>query len=470
MQTAPYGTWTSPITAADLVSSGHPAGNGRFACGDQLWWTELRPSEGGRQSVRRLGEDGQPEDVIAAPWNARTRVHEYGGASWLPLADGTLVFCEFSDQRLDRLDPGAAEPVPITPAVAAPESLRYADPQLSPDGTTIWCIRESHSAHGTIVRDLCSVPLAGDAAEDPAAVRSIVGGSTFLANARLSPDGQRLAWIAWNHPQMPWDGTELRLAERAADGSFGPARTVAGSTTESIMQPEWLDNQSLYLISDRIGWWNLYEVKVDGNAAVVGEGQRPELRALCPYQADFAGPMWLLGARWYAILDDGRLLTVRTFGSSTLAILDPKSGQLADVELADLATMTLGGVAGNKVLLTCSGSRSQGGIRLIDLGEATISDVRMNMDTLPDPDYLPQAQLMTFAGPGGRAVHCVVYQPRNPDFQAPEGELPPLIAYVHGGPTAHVSPTLELSISYLSSRGIGVIEVNYGGSSGYGRE
>ena len=266
MQTAPYGSWTSPITAADLASTAHPVTGGRFV-GGQVWWTELRPSEDGRQAVRRLGPDGQPEDVLPAPWNARNRVQEYGGNSWVAAEDGTLVFCEFSDQRLYRLDPGASEPVPISPAPAEPAGLRYADPQLYRDGSEVWCLRESHDADGTITRDLCAVPLDGSAAEDPAAVRSLVGGSDFLAHARLSPNGDRLAWIAWDHPQMPWDGTELRVAELAEDGSFGPARTVAGSSTESVMQPEWLDNDSLCAISDRTGWWNLYRIEVAGERA-----------------------------------------------------------------------------------------------------------------------------------------------------------------------------------------------------------
>lgn len=459
MQTAPYGSWISPITAADMASATHPVTGGRFV-GDQIWWTELLPSEQGRQAVRRLGRDGQPEDVLPAPWNSRTRVQEYGGHGWVAFPDGTLVFSEFSDQRLYRLDPGASEPTPISPVPDEPAALRYADPQLQRDGTEVWCLRESHAADGTITRDLCAVPLDGSAADDPGAVRSLVGGSDFLAHARLSPNGDRLAWIAWNHPQMPWDGTELRVAERAPDGSFGPARTLLGSTTESVMQPEWLDNDNLAAVSDRTGWWNLYRIEVAGG----------EPHLLYQQEADYASPMWTIGSRWYAVLPDGRLLAVRMFGTSTLGILDPATGTLTDVELPTLTSMLLGDVRDGKALLTCTGPLNVIGIRQLDLTTGELTDVRLNVDSLPPADYLPQAELRTFAGRDGRDVHCVLYPPRNPDFQAPAGELPPYIALAHGGPTSHVSPTVDLAIAYLTSRGIGVVDVNYGGSSGYGRE
>jgi dipeptidyl aminopeptidase/acylaminoacyl peptidase len=459
MQTAPYGSWSSPITAADMASATHPVVGGRFV-GDQIWWTELRPSEEGRQAVRRLGPNGQPEDVLPAPWNSRTRVQEYGGHSWVGAADGTLVFTEFSDQRLYRLDPGASEPVPISPVPDEPAALRYADPQLHRDGSEVWCLRESHAADGTITRDLCAMPLDGSAADQPGKVRSLVGGSDFLAHARLSPDGDRLAWIAWNHPQMPWDGTELRVAELAEDGGFGPSRTLIGSATESVMQPEWLDNDNLCAVSDRTGWWNLYRVE-----AATGI---PHL--LYHQEADYASPMWSIGSRWYAVLPDGRLLAVRMFGTSQLGIIDPATGTLTDVELGNLSSMLLGDVADGKALLTSTGSLSALGIRQLDLATGELTDVRLNVDSLPPADYLPRAELRTFSGRGGRDVHCVLYPPRNPDFQAPEGELPPYIALAHGGPTSHVSPTVDLAIAYLTSRGIGVVDVNYGGSSGYGRE
>jgi dienelactone hydrolase len=460
MQTAPYGSWASPLSAADLTASQHPVLGGGYV-GDEVWWTELRPAEAGRQAVRRLGPDGQPQDVLPGPWNARTRVHEYGGSSWTATTDGVLLFSEFSDQRLYRLAAGAGAPSPLTPEGQAPAALRYAEPQLSADGTEVWCVRESHQADGKIVRDLCAVPLDGSAAEDPSRIRSIVSGSHFLANARLSPDGTKLAWIAWEHPQMPWDGTELRVAELTADGVCGPWRTLIGSSTESVLQPEWHDNDSLFAISDRSGWWNLYLVPAGGD----GQAQ-----PLCPREEEFGGPLWQLGSRWYSLLPDGRLLTVRTLGLDRLGVLDPETGELIDIDLGDLGTLTLNAVSGGRALLSSAGARTGTGLRELDVATGALTDVRLASDDLPPAAYLPEARPMTFDGPGGRDVHALVYPPTNPDFAAPAGELPPYVAFVHGGPTAHVSPSVNLAVGYLTSRGIGVVDVNYGGSTGYGRE
>jgi dipeptidyl aminopeptidase/acylaminoacyl peptidase len=449
---APYGSWTSPIAAADLAASGHPVGGGAFV-GEELWWLELRPSEGGRQAIRRLGPDG-PTDVLPAPWNARTRVHEYGGGSWTALADGTLIFTEFTDQRLYALDPDRSAPRPLTPE----GPYRYAEPQLSFDGGELWCVRETHAPDGGIVRDLCAVPLSGSAATDPALVRSVVGGSDFLAQARISPDGRKLAWIAWDHPQMPWDGTELRVGELTDGGVCKSWQVLAGSRDEAVLQPEWACPNSLFLITDRSGWWNLCRADLAG-----------ELTELCPYPADFAGPMWQLGARWYCVLDDGRLLTVRTFGSDSLGVLDPADGTLTDVPVGDLAMITPSAASGTRVLLSCAGARTPAGIRLLELSNNELSDVRLSVDGTPAAAYLPDVELMSFTGPDGRAVHAVVYPPSNPDFTAPDGELPPYVVDVHGGPTTQVWPVMRLGAAYFTSRGIGVLEVNYGGSTGYGR-
>ena len=454
MTVAPYGSWNSPITAADLAASGHPVGGGSFV-GDEIWWTEARPDQRGRQSVRRLAADGTPVDVLAEPWNARTRVHEYGGGSWAGLADGSLVFAEFTDQRLYRLPAGASEPVPLTPEL----DWRYAEPQLSRDGNEIWCIRETHAEDGEITRDLCAVPIDGSAASAPDRVRSIVAGSQFLAHARVSPDGRRLAWIAWNHPQMPWDGTELRVGTLQPDGTCGEWQSLLGSTTESVLQPEWADSESLFVISDRTGWWNLYRIGLAG-----------ELAELCPQQADFGGPMWLLGTRWYQPLDDGRLLAVRTLGSNQLGIVDPAGGSFTEVPLSDAGALALTGVSGDRVLLSCVGARRPGGLRLLELSTGRLTDVRLSVDEVPDERYLPMPELMTFPGPGGRAVHAIVYRPANADFEATAEELPPYLVTVHGGPTTQSKPALDLEVAYFTSRGIGVLDVNYGGSTGYGRE
>jgi dipeptidyl aminopeptidase/acylaminoacyl peptidase len=455
---APYGSWTSPISASSVAAGGHSVGGGRFV-GDEIWWLELCPSEGGRYAIRRSAGGGEPEDVLPAPWNARSRVHEYGGGAWAVTDDATLVFVEFTDQRLYRLDEPGGAPVPLTPESAAPGADRYAELQLLRGGE-VWCVRERHAADGTITRDIAAVPLDGSASDDPSAIRSVVSGSHFLAGARLSPNGKRLAWIAWEHPQMPWDGTELRVADLGADGTCGPHRTLLGSTTESVLQPEWIDDEQLWALGDISGYWNVYRIGLDGlNAEVVG-----------PVAADIGGPLWQLSARWYRPLADGRLLVVRTFGTDTLAYLDPASGEYDDIDLGDVTSIGLGPVDGNRVLLSSGGAQTPSGVRLLDLATRSLTDVRLALDDTPDSDYLPVAEQMTFPGEGGREVHAVVYRPRNPDFVAPDGELPPFIAHVHGGPTAHTAPALSTDIAYYTSRGIGIIDVNYGGSTGYGRE
>ena len=455
MTVAPYGSWTSPITAADYAAGSHPVAGGTFV-GDDVWWLELRPAEDGRYAVRRTGADGVPQDVLPAPWNARTRVHEYGGGSWTVTGDGALVFAEFADQRLYCLVPGG-DPTPLTPEPGTPAGLRYAE--LRVVGDEVWCVRETHDDAGSITRDLAAVPLDGSAAGDAAAVRAVAGGSHFLAGARVSPDGRRLAWIAWEHPQMPWDGTELRVAD-LVEGVATNVRPLLGSTTESVLQPEWASDDALYVISDRSGFWNLYRVAVNGGEPV----------ALAPVEADLGGPLWQLGLRWYTPLDDGRLLTVRTYGVDTLAILDPASGASADLELPGHTSLALGGRRGSAVLLSTGGAKVVDGLRRLDLDTAELVDVRLDADDLPDATYFSDARMMTFRGAQDRDVHAVVYPPHSPDFTGPADERPPFVAFVHGGPTSRRAPQLAVIIAYFTSRGIGVVDVNYGGSTGYGRE
>lgn len=438
-----FGSWPSPITAADLSSAGHPVEGGRFV-GSEIWWSELRPAEQGRTAICRY-VDGEVQPVLPAPFNARTRVHEYGGGAWTATADGDLVFAEFSDQRVYRLTPGAA-PVPLTPKPAVASSIRYAD--LSVVGTDVIAVREMHDA-GAVSRDIVAIDLGGGG------VRSLVAGSDFLAFPRLSPDGTHIAWIAWNHPQMPWDGTELRVASLAEPSSW---TVLLGSTEESVLQPEWIDDESLYAIGDRSGWWNLYSVKLDGSVT-----------PLLTLDADFGAPLWRLGSSWYEVLDDGTLLTVRTVGTDTLALLDPASGVLEDIALDGMTSVGLGGRSGSTVLIKGGGAHVASALFALDLESRELTSVRSGFESVPDSAYLPEGRQVTFQGPN-REVHAITYAPRNPDYEGLDGELPPYVAFVHGGPTAHVAPALNPLFAYFTSRGIGVVDVNYGGSSGYGRE
>src|SRR5580693_7053639 len=456
-ETAPYGEWPSPISGADVarkqVGLAFPT-----MVGSSVWWQEARPSEGGRQAVVRMGPDGVRQDLLPTPWNARTRVHEYGGQSFLPLPDG-FVFANFSDQRLYRAGAGAGEPSPLTAAPDDRAADRFADFVLSADGTEVWCVRERHS-DARITRSIVAVPLDGSAAADAGAVRVLVSGSDFFAFPAPSPDGTRLAWICWDHPRMPWDGAELRVA---AIGDTGNHRVVMGSNRESVLAPVWRDEHSLYLISDRSGWWNLYLADVTGPAAP---------RPLCPREEEFAWPLWQLGVYPYAVLDDGRIAVSHGTGESRFGVLDPETGLLADF---DLPFEVLPGLSasGQRVAALASGPTMSTSVISVDLaasGGPKVRELRRSADSLPDAGYLPVPWAARLAGPSGSVVHALVYPPTNPAVTAPDGELPPYIVWVHGGPTAHVFPRLELDKAYFTSRGIGIVDVNYGGSSGYGRE
>ncbi|HEX5497542.1 MAG TPA: prolyl oligopeptidase family serine peptidase [Mycobacteriales bacterium] len=459
--TAPYGAWTSPITAADVARSGvrlrfpRLVGEG----GQQVWWLEGRPEQGGRQAVVRQLADGSVHDVLPAPWNARTRVHEYGGQSFLAVPHGrsgehALVFTEFTDQRLYRLDPDSAEPVPLTPAPRQPAGLRYADPVADPSGRSVWCVRESHESDGMVRRHLVTVPLDGSGE-----VTEVVSGSDFLAWPRPSADGRLLAWVAWDHPRMPWDGTELRVGQIGPEGTVDRWRTLLGGPTESVLQPEWARTDTLYAASDRSGWWNLYRIGLAGG----------EPEPLCPRPEEFGSPLWQLGFASYAVLDDGRLAVLHGVGGHALGLLDPSTGALNDLDLPYTnwgATLDTRGAAA--VAIAASPVRAPEVLR-IDLATGAASTVRSSMPDTPDPAYLSLPSSQRLPGPDGRDVHAHVYPPTNPDLRGPAGESPPYLVFVHGGPTANAGVALDLEKAYFTSRGIGVIDVNYGGSSGYGR-
>jgi len=482
-----YGEWPSPIDGADVarkqVGLAFPTID---AAG--VWWQESRPEEGGRLAVVCRGPDGISRDLLPAPWNARTRVHEYGGKSYLPLPDG-FVFANFGDQRLYRCagttDPVAPTPVALTPEPGEDAADRFADFVLSPAGDEVWCVRERHSA-GRIARAIVAVPLDGSAAGDPGAIRVLVSGSDFYAYPVPSPDGTRLAWICWDHPRMPWDGTELRVA--ALNGAVPVSDTsqqqpIMGGDAESVLAPVWRDDRSLYVISDRSGWWNLYLADLLGPPKA--ESTRPRApclpRALCPREEEFASPLWQLGMSPYAVLGDGRIAVAHGTGETGLGVLDPNTGRLTDLDLPYSVFVHGLSAAGQTVATIAGGPAVPMSVIGVDVpasGEepqapastgAVVRELSRSADSLPDPAYLPVPRAARLTGPSGSVVHALVYPPANPAARAPGGERPPYIVWVHGGPTAQVVPRLDLEKAFFTSRGIGIIDVNYGGSSGYGR-
>ena len=481
----PFGEWPSPIQAADVargpVQIGFP-----IAIGGDTWWQEGRPGEGGRVTVVHRGPGGRQTELLPAPWNARSRVHEYGGLSYLPVPPPQarngggrrraprgheIVFANYADQRLYLAGPDVAEgravPAPLTPDPAAvtggadseagPAALRYADFALSPDRNEVWCVREQHSG-GKVSRAIVAVPLDGSAAANPDAVRELVTGSDFLAFPTPSPDGRRLAWICWNHPHMPWDGTELRVA-MIEDGVPGRGRLVKGSLRESVLAPLWRDNTSLYVATDWTGWWNIYQVGLTGEPP----------QALYPADEEFAGPLWQLGARPFAMLGDGRLAVLHGRGGMRLGLLDPETSELTDLDLPYQVFAPSLSADGTMIAGVAGGPAEATAVVRVDVGTGGVEVLKRTMDEVPDPAYLPVPRQVELDGRFGRVVHALVYPPASPDAVGPDGELPPYVVWVHGGPTSHVVPALDVQKAFFTSRGIGIIDLNYGGSTGYGR-
>ena len=428
---------------------------------ETIWWQEDRPEEGGRTTVVQLSGDRLSE-LLPAPWDAHSRVHEYGGRSYLPVraANGKghgIVFANGEDQRLHRLDPGEAKPTPLTPEPAIPGGLRYADFVLAPDGDEVWCVCEGHTADG-VRRAIVAVPLDGRAADDAGAVRELVSGAHFYASPTPSPSGDHLAWVQWNHPRMPWDGTELRVGA-LEDGKVTAPRTVKGGLTESALAPLWADDRHLYVVSDWPGWWNIYQVGLYGESP----------QALYPAEEEFAGALWELGGMPYALLADGRLAVLHGEGDQLLGIYDPETLELTELELPYTDWRLALAADGAYVVGVAGGPNRPTALVLVDTSSGKARELRQESPVVPDPSYLPTPHNEHLEGPFGRPVHAKVYPPTNPGVQAPEGELPPYLIVVHGGPTSRASSLLSLERAYFTSRGIGVVEVDYGGSTGHGR-
>ena len=447
VKVARYGSWKSPITS-DLIVSG-TIGLGQIAIdGDDVYWVETRPQEKGRYVVVKLTPDGKAVDFTPPSFNARTRVHEYGGGGFT-VSDGLVYFSNFADQRLHRFD-GAGEPQAITPEA----DMRYADGVIDRKRNRMICVREDHSAIGReAVNAIVGVPLSGAGAQV-----TLTGGADFYSSPRLNPEGARLAWLQWKHPNMPWDGTELLIADVQEDGSLSTPVRVAGGVDKAIFQPEWSPDGALHFVSDRTGWWNLYRWR-DG-----------EIEALCPMEAEFGLPQWVFGMSTYAFESANRIVCAYLEqGFSKLAILDTATGKLEKIETPYTKIEGVRATPGKAVFIAASPTEAAGIVRF-DLGNRRFETLRRSSELTIDPGYISVPQAVEFPTEDGLTAHAFFYAPLNREFIAPENERPPLLVMSHGGPTAATSPTLRLSVQYWTSRGVAVLDVNYGGSTGYGRE
>ncbi len=446
---APFGSWKSPITS-ELYASAY-VGLSEVQLEDgTVYWNELRPKEQGRYVVVQLQHDGKTHDITPPGFNIRTRVHEYGGGSYL-VDKGTVYFSNYADQRLYRQKLGSS-PEALTP----PVDMRYADGVVDHQRNKIVTVREDHIVKGEAVNTIVAVDLASGG---PGEV--LVSGNNFYSNPRISPDGRQLAYLTWNHPNMPWDGTELWVGTFDTDGKLANSQRVAGGLRESVYQPEWSPDNRLYFVSDRTGWWNLYRSN-NGRAEPV-----------CTLDAEFGGPQWVFRQSHYGFASPRQIICIYTMkGGTHLARLDTVTGRLEEIltpysggarQIRDIAV-------GPDHAVFVGGSPTEAeSIVQIDLRTPKLTVLRRSRDVTVDNRYLSIPRHVEFQTTNGLTAHSFYYPAKNPDYSAPASEKPPLIAICHGGPTGQTSTALRYSIQYWTSRGIAVLDVDYGGSTGYGR-
>jgi dipeptidyl aminopeptidase/acylaminoacyl peptidase len=462
-KTAPYGSWKSPVTSDLIATQSIGLSEVRFD-GQAVYWLEARPREQGRNVVVCAGgADASTTDIVPKPFNVRTRVHEYGGGAWT-VALGVLYFSNFADGRLYWLGPGESEPAPLTPApLTHDRQWRFADGIID-HGRHRWIgVREDHTGAGQPVNTIVAVDL-GQHGTTPGHI--IAKGHDFVASPRLSPDGRRLAWLAWDHPNMPWNSTTLYLATLDENGAIiGATQKIAGGPAESIFQPEWSpDGTDLVFISDRSGWWNLYRFTLATGA----------VRPIAPRAAEFGQPQWNFGMATYAFAGPERIVCVYAEGGlGNLAVIDLTTGSLRplDTPFTQFASVR---AHGDQAAFIAGAPSHPASVVVFDHSFDRYRILKKATDILDRADlrigdYLTPVEPIEFPTSAGRTAFGLFYRPNNPDYAVPDGEKPPLLVKCHGGPTSSASSTLNLGIQYWTSRGIAVLDVNYGGSSGFGR-
>ena len=444
---APYGTWDSPVTT-ELLASQSISLAGALRRPEGLYWLEGRPTENGRLTIVHKPAGGEPRDLLPPPWNARSRVHEYGGGAWL-IDDAGVFFVNFTDQQIYFLDASTdAEPRALTQA----PSTRFADMVVDASRNRLVAVAEVHAdgapepANSIVAIDLAD-----------GSVTPLVTGHDFYAAPRLDPTGKQLAWLAWNHPNMPWDGTTLSLAYVEPDGAISHVRVVAGDVSTSIQQPQFGPGGQLCFVSDASGWWNLYAF------------EHGEARPLHPLESEFGGPQWGLGLKTWDFAGPDHIVCVITDNSTdSLARLELATGHL---ERLETGCNSIGAISADATGLVYTGAAADSfaAVRAQNWNESTARIVRAAAEVELPPETIAQPQAVSYETGDGSTAHGFYYAPANADFAGPEGERPPLLVMTHGGPTAAASPSLSLATQYWTSRGIAVLDVNYRGSTGYGR-
>jgi dipeptidyl aminopeptidase/acylaminoacyl peptidase len=446
MDSAPYGSWVSPISARKLASSEVKPDLVAFDDG-VVYWTEMRPTEGGRYVL--VSNDGiTNRDWTPTGFNVRSLVHEYGGGSFC-VSDATVYFSNFNDQRLYRQGSPGEQPTPVTTEPDDRASVRFADMRVSTDGRWLVCIRETHGE--TVTNEVVAVDIS------TGAQRVLASGADFYAHPRLSPDDRRLAYVTWDHPNMPWDTTAIHVVDLVDGEVQGAPRKVAGEPDESVIQPGWSPNGVLHFVSDRSNWWNIYRLDEAGVTAV------------CPMDVEFGCPMWSFGQENYDFLGDGRIVAVCTDGGvDRVGIVSEGRFEQMDVpiEAADAMIRADGGM----VALLGGGPTLALGVHRLDVSSGTLELLEPGSEVDLDSAYISVPEPIEFPTDGGKTAHALFYAPTNPSVDAGDGELPPLLVECHGGPTSRRRPLFDIEIQFWTTRGFGVVDVNYGGSTGYGRE
>jgi dienelactone hydrolase len=440
MKAKPHGSWKSPITSSMIVDEAIKLGDIVIDEG-VLYWNEIRPMEQGRSVIMKWKE-GKVEDVLPQPYNARSRVHEYGGASFT-INSGTIYFSNFKDQHFYSLSPAGE-----VSDLSQTDGKRYANPIVDPERDFLYAVQEEHRSEHDVINTLVKI----DPKEKKIDV--IHEGWDFYGMPTLHPKGTHLAFITWNHPNMPWDGSTLWVGELCPDGSLINLKEVAGGISESIFQPQWSNDGTLYFVSDRTGFWNLYR-----------EGEK-EIEPCYPMEAEFGQPLWVFGMSRFGFLPNGKIACIYTVkGTDALGILDPDAKKL---ETLDLPFTTLSHLQVHGNTLYFIGASPVEVSSLIRYDFKTVERIRISKKLSLDPSYISIPETIEFPTENGNMAFGFFYPPKNKDFKGTD--QPPLIVKSHGGPSAHVTSSLNLEIQFWTSRGIAFFDVNYGGSTGYGRK
>ncbi len=442
-QQKPYGEWDSPITTDLIISQAIGLGSAALYKGD-LYWTESRPQEGGRNVVVRRFANGEEKDVLPAGFNVRTRVHEYGGDAWL-IHDDRVYFVNFVDQQVHSIPIDGGDTTQLTDA----PDLRFANGCVDAIRQRIIYVIEDHSEQASEPSNKLGAVDLGTGE-----VTVITEGHDFYSSPTISPDGNTLVWLDWDHPNMPWDGTTLNQATIESDGSLGGVERLAGGPTISIQQPRYNDKGELHYISDESGWWNIYRF------------DRETHTNLMPKDAEFGGPAWGFGSSSYQFHGNAIICNYGELNISHLAVLI--DGKLTDI---DVPYIDIGGLSidGDTLIFGAAGSTTFGEIVSLDLKTNTTQVIKTSSELDIDPGYVSLGEAIQFETAGGDTAHAFYYPPTNKDFEAPATEAPPLLVILHGGPTGATHRSLSLRTQYWTSRGFALLDVNYRGSTGYGR-